>query len=159
MRVSHKSVLQDFLEECPTRVFRKSVRQECPRRVSHKSDIQKCSQRVSYKSVLQECPTRVRVIQGVPKECPTHVSERDVSNESVSYKSVKNCLSVCFASRPQQAAAQPPMAPTVLWSCHKSCKTHGLNKRLALNSSNAMLGRTLIQEIAEQDVESTLAHR
>ena len=58
-RVSRKSVPQvsytSVPQECPTRVSRKSVPQECPRRVSRKSVPQEFPTRVSHKSVLQEC--------------------------------------------------------------------------------------------------------
>ena len=109
-RVSHESVLQEFL----TRESHKSVLQECSARVFHKS-AQECPTRESYKSVPQECPTRIfcksvsqesvsyKVSHKSAQECPTKLSEKmcptRVSRKSVSYKSVKNCSGVCFRAR------------------------------------------------------------
>ena len=96
-RVSHKNVRR----ECPTRVPQKGVPQECPTRVSHKSGLQECFAIVSHKSECHtRCSTRVhkRVPQRFPQRmCPTRVSHKSVSCKS--YKSVKNCLGVCFQVR------------------------------------------------------------
>ena len=67
--VPHKSVPQECPKsaksECHTRVPRnKNVRQECPARVSHKNVLQESPTRVSYKNVPQECPTRASAIPG-----------------------------------------------------------------------------------------------
>ena len=79
---------------------------ECPARVSHKSALQDLAHKivrqgfpttVSYKSVPQECPTRVR--KSVPQRFPKRMCPTRVSRKSVSYKSVKNCLGVCFPIR------------------------------------------------------------
>ena len=83
--MTNKSVLQ----ECPKRVSHKSVPQECPTRVPHKSVPKECPTRVTYKSVAHECPTSVSY-RSASQECTR------VSHKCVSYKSVKNCLSVGF---------------------------------------------------------------
>ena len=63
-----------------------SVVRECPTRVLHKSP-QECPTRVSCKSVPQSD-------ESVARECPTRAFYK-----SVSYKSVKKCLGVCFRVR------------------------------------------------------------
>ena len=117
-RVPHKSVLQEcptrvsyktFPQECPTRVLRKSVRQKC--HISYKSvhkyvlqdksAPQECPTRVSYESVPQECPTRcsTRVRKCVAQRFPKRMCATRASHNSISYKSAKNCLGVCFRVR------------------------------------------------------------
>ena len=97
--MSHKRVLQECSarvpQECPIRVTNKSVPQECPTRVSYKSAPQECLTRVSQKSECHtRCPTRVH--KSVRQRCPKGMCPTRVSHKSVSYRSVKNCLNVCF---------------------------------------------------------------
>ena len=119
------------VQECPTRVFDKSVLQEFyesmgqkvawlefqPARshcsadedslsykgvgLSCKSLPGECPTRVSYKSVPQECPTRVSC--KILQECPTRVSHKSELQECPS----KECLTRVFCkSVPQECPSK-----------------------------------------------------
>ena len=86
-KVSHKSGKR----ECPARVSRKSVPREGPTRVSCNSAPQEFPTRVSQQRVLQECSARVsyKVFHKSAQECPTKVSEKNVSYKSLPQKCQK----------------------------------------------------------------------
>ena len=84
-QLSSSTVIGNWIDPSPTRVFHKSV-PECHTRVSwtrvpYKSAAQECSTKVSDKSVPQDCCIRASdksVLQDVPQKCPTRVSRMSV---------------------------------------------------------------------------------
>ena len=104
-RVSHNSVPQECIQECPTRVSYKSVPQECPTRVSQKSVPQECPTGVSHKSVAEECPTRVSY-KSVLQECPTRVSHKSVLQECPTRVTHKSVLQECPTRVSQKSVPQ-----------------------------------------------------
>ena len=137
---------KSLAQECTTRVSR-SVSQECPKRVFRKSVPQEWPTRVSYKSVPQEI---TRASYKFPKECPTRVSQVSVSHPA--YKSV---LQEC----PTRGDTLVDYCATLLWGTLVGhCKT-SVSYETSSNSQTSSLQTSISYETSSKNSHLKAAKR